>query len=190
MYSPAMTDFVFMVKRSSFMFVTGPEVVKTVTKEEVSQEVLGGADTHTTVTGVAHGSFENDILALKSMRELFEYLPLSNRDKPAKKATADPTTRQEESLRYLVPDDPNMPYDMLDVVKKVVDENTIYEIMPHFATNVIVGFARMNGQTVGIVGESSLLCPTPSIYTSLDSSLVSICRIMSNNQLQETIQRI
>lgn len=149
-YSPAMTDFIFMVKRSSYMFVTGPNVVKTVTNEEVTQEELGGAETHTSISGVAHGAFENDVHALKSLREFYQYLPLNNKDKPAPKPTFDPRNRLEESLRYLVPDDPNVPYDMLAIVKKVVDENTVFEVMPNYAKNIICGFARMEGHTVGV----------------------------------------
>jgi propionyl-CoA carboxylase beta chain len=149
-YSPAMTDFIFMVKRSSYMFVTGPNVVKTVTNEDVTQEELGGAETHTSISGVAHGAFENDVIALRNMREFYDFLPLNNQDKPEPKQTNDSRDRIEESLRYLVPDDPNQPYDMLSVVKKVVDENTVFEIMPDFAKNIICGFARMDGHTVGV----------------------------------------
>lgn len=112
-YSPAITDFIFMVKRTSYMFVTGPNVVKTVTQENVTQEELGGAKAHTSISGVAHGSFDDDVAALAGMRELFEYLPLSNKDSPPMKPTEDYRERTEESLRYLVPDDPNTPYDML-----------------------------------------------------------------------------
>lgn len=153
-YSPAMTDFIFMVKRTSYMFVTGPNVVKTVTNEEVTQEELGGAETHTTKSGVSHGAFENDVNALKAIRELFEFLPLNNKDTPAPKPTSDPRDRHEESLRYLVPDDPNLPYDMTAVIKKVVDENTLYEIMPDYAKNIICGFARLEGRTVGVVANN------------------------------------
>jgi len=153
-YSPAMTDFIFMVKHTSYMFVTGPNVVKTVTNEEVTQEVLGGAETHTSVSGVAHGAFENDVVALKAVRELFEYLPLHNKDTVVPKPTADPRERQEESLRYLVPDDPNVPYDMISVIKKVVDEHALFEIMPNYAKNIICGFARLEGRTVGVVANN------------------------------------
>jgi propionyl-CoA carboxylase beta chain len=145
-----MTDFIFMVKHTSYMFVTGPNVVKTVTNEEVTQEQLGGAETHTSISGVAHAAFENDVNALKTLRELYQYLPLNNKDKPAPKPTFDVRNRLEESLRYLVPDDPNTPYDMLAVVKKIVDENTVFEIMPNYAKNIICGFARMEGRTVGV----------------------------------------
>jgi len=153
-YSPAMTDFIFMVKRTSYMFVTGPNVVKTVTNEEVTQEELGGAETHTQISGVAHGAFDNDVVALRNMRELYEFLPLNNKDKPEPKPTQDPRTRGDEALRYLVPDDPNVPYDMLSVVRKVVDEGDVFEIMPDYAKNIICGFARMEGRTVGIVANN------------------------------------
>jgi len=153
-YSPAMTDFVFMVKRTSYMFVTGPNVVKTVTMEDVTQEELGGAKAHTTLSGVAHCAFDNDVHALKATRELYEYLPLNNKQAAPVRHTGDPRERMEESLRYLVPDDPNVPYDMLAVVKKIVDEQTVFEIMPDFAKNILCCFARMNGQTVGIVANN------------------------------------
>lgn len=153
-YSPAMTDFVFMVKRSSYMFVTGPNVVKTVTNEDVSQEDLGGAKTHTSISGVAHAAFDNDVVALKQLRDFYEYLPLNNRDKPEPKATGDPRDRKEESLRYMVPDDPNLPYCMKVLVQKIVDENTLFEIMPDYAPNILCAFGRMNGRTVGIVANN------------------------------------
>lgn len=153
-YSPAMTDFIFMVKNTSYMFVTGPNVVKTVTNEDVTQEELGGATPHTTVSGVAHGAFDNDVIALREIRNLFDYLPLSNTDKPEPVPTNDVRDREEESLRYLVPDDANVPYDMIAVVKKIVDENTLYEIMPDYAKNIICGFARLEGKTVGVVANN------------------------------------
>ena len=149
-YSPAMTDFIFMVKRSSYMFVTGPNVVKTVTQEDVTQEELGGAEAHTTLSGVAHGSFDNDIEALASIRELFGFIPSNNKTLPPVLDTDDSKNRVEESLRYLVPDDPNVPYDMLSVIKKIVDNNDFFEIMPDFAKNILCGFARFNGKTVGV----------------------------------------
>lgn len=155
-YSPAMTDFIFMVRRTSFMFVTGPDVVKTVTQESVTQEELGGADTHTSVSGVAHGAFENDVETLKAMRELYSYLPLNNKEQPPRVATEDPRERTEESLRYMVPDDPNVPYDMKAVISKVVDNGEFFEIMPTFATNIVIAFARMDGRTVGVVGNNPI----------------------------------
>lgn len=153
-YSPAMTDFIFMVRKTSHMFVTGPNVVKTVTQEDVTQEELGGADTHTSISGVAHGAYDDDISALRGLRELYEYLPLNNKEAPPTRATHDSRNRSDESLRYLVPDDANTPYDMSAIIKKVVDDNTLFEIMPNFAQNIICGFARMDGRTVGIVANN------------------------------------
>lgn len=153
-YSPAMTDFIFMVQRTSYMFVTGPSVVKTVTKEEVTQEELGGADTHTQISGVAHKAYENDISALRGVRELFQFIPLNNKDKPPVSDSLDSRFRRDESLRFLVPEDPNSPYDMRDVIKKVVDDNNYFEIMPDFAQNIVIGFARLEGKTVGVVGNN------------------------------------
>ena len=144
-YSPAMTDFIFMVRRTSYMFVTGPNVVKTVTQETVTQEELGGAEVHSGVSGVSSGYFENDLSALRAVRELYEYLPLNNREKPPRRPTNDSPLRHEDGLRLLVPDDPNVPYDMLSVVEKIVDDGNVFEIMPTFARNIICGFARMVG---------------------------------------------
>ncbi|MFN3957520.1 MAG: acyl-CoA carboxylase subunit beta [Tepidimonas ignava] len=156
-YSPAMTDFIFMVKDTSYMFVTGPEVVKTVTHEEVTAEELGGALTHTTKSGVADRAFDNDIEALLMVRRLFNYLPLSNREKPPVRRTGDPIDRCEPSLDTLVPDNPNKPYDMKELILKTVDDGDFFEIQPEYAQNIIVGFARMDGQTVGIVANQPLV---------------------------------
>mmetsp|Transcript_2661 Transcript_2661/g.2647 ORF Transcript_2661/g.2647 Transcript_2661/m.2647 type:complete len:534 (-) Transcript_2661:86-1687(-) len=153
-YSPAMTDFIFMVRRTSYMFVTGPNVVKTVTMEDVTQEALGGADTHTSLSGVAHGSFENDIEAIRGLRDFYTYLPLNNKDSPPVVPTEDPRTRAEECLKYIVPDDPNIPYDIKTLVSKVVDEGKLLEIMPNYAPNIVCAFARMEGRTVGIVANN------------------------------------
>lgn len=153
-YSPAMTDFVFMVENSSYMFVTGPNVVKTVTNEEVTQEVLGGASTHTQISGVSHRSFTNDVVALRQLREFFDYLPLSNTDKPIPHPTDDPTDREDEALRYMVPDDPNQPYEMSDVVRRIVDSGRLFELMPNHAKNILTAFARLDGRTVGIVANN------------------------------------
>jgi propionyl-CoA carboxylase beta chain len=153
-YSPAMTDLIFMVKRSSYMFVTGPEVVKTVTMEDVTQEELGGASTHTQLSGVAHGAFDNDVAALRALRELYEYLPLNNKEEPPHRPSGDPPSRADESLRYLVPDDANIPYNMMDIISKIVDNSETFSIMPDFAKNIICCFARMDGHTVGIVANN------------------------------------
>ena len=156
-YSPAMTDFIFMVKDSSYMFVTGPEVVKTVTHEEVSAEELGGALTHTSKSGVADGAFENDIEALLMVRRLYNYLPLNNREKAPVRPSGDPIDRVEMSLDTLVPDNPNKPYDMKELIIKTVDDGDFFEIAPDYAKNIMVGFARMDGQTVGIVANQPLV---------------------------------
>ncbi|MEJ7137037.1 acyl-CoA carboxylase subunit beta [Amphibiibacter pelophylacis] len=156
-YSPAMTDFIFMVKDSSYMFVTGPEVVKTVTHEEVTAEELGGALTHTTRSGVADMAFENDIEALLMLRRLYNYLPLSNREKAPVRPSADPIDRAERSLDTLVPDNPNLPYDMKELILKTVDDGDFFELQPEYAKNILIGFARLNGQTVGIVANQPLV---------------------------------
>ncbi len=152
-YSPAMTDFIFMVKDSSYMFVTGPDVVKTVTHETVTHEELGGAVTHSGRSGVADHAFENDVEALLQLRRFMDFLPSSNRERPPVRPTADPAGRAEPSLDTLVPDNPNKPYDMKELVLKVVDEEDFFEIQPDFAANIVIGFARIEGATVGIVAN-------------------------------------
>ena len=156
-YSPAMTDFIFMVKDSSYMFVTGPEVVKTVTHEEVTAEELGGAITHTTKSGVADLAFENDVEALLMLRRLYNYLPLNNREKAPVRPSGDPADRMDLSLDTLVPDNPNKPYDMKELIVKTVDDGDFFELQPEYAKNIIIGFARMEGQTVGIVANQPLV---------------------------------
>jgi len=156
-YSPAMTDFIFMVKDSSYMFVTGPEVVKTVTHEEVTAEELGGAVTHTTKSGVADLAFETDVDALLMLRRLFNYLPLNNRDRPPKRYTNDTADRLEKSLDTLVPDNPNKPYDMKELIGKVVDDGEFFELQPDYAKNILIGFGRLEGGAVGIVANQPLV---------------------------------
>jgi propionyl-CoA carboxylase beta chain len=156
-YSPAMTDFIFMVKDSSYMFVTGPDVVKTVTHETVTQEELGGAVTHTTRSGVADLAFENDVEALLQLRRFIDFLPASNREKPPVRPSADSPDRQEMSLDTLVPANPNKPYDMRELIEKVVDEGDFFELQPAYARNIIIGFARMEGSTVGIVANQPMV---------------------------------
>ena len=152
-YSPAMTDFIFMVKRSSYMFVTGPDVVKTVTHEEVSAEELGGAATHSSKSGVADGAFENDLETLQMVRRFFDFLPSSNREKPPVRPTDDSPNREEPSLDKLVPADPSRPYDIKELIVKVVDEGDFFELQPDYAQNIVIGVARMQGSTVGIVAN-------------------------------------
>lgn len=153
-YSPALTDFTFMVRDTSYLFITGPDVVKAVTNEEVTQEQLGGAKTHTTTSGVAHGAFNNDIEALQNIRDLINYLPLSNRDPAPVRLCDDPWDRDVLNLDTVVPLENTASYNMLDVVYALVDEGDFFEIMPDYAKNIIVGFARMDGRTVGIVGNN------------------------------------
>jgi propionyl-CoA carboxylase beta chain len=156
-YSPAMTDFIFMVKDSSYMFVTGPEVVKTVTHEEVTAEDLGGAVTHSTRSGVADLAFENDVEAMLMVRALFSYLPSSNKEKPPIVPTDDPADRLDMSLDTLVPDSTNKPYDIKELIYKVVDEGAFFELAPDFAKNIVIGFGRMDGSPVGIVANQPLV---------------------------------
>ena len=156
-YSPAMTDFIFMVKDTSYMFVTGPDVVKTVTHETVTAEELGGAVSHSTKSGVADLAFENDVEALLMLRRFINYLPANNREKPPVWATGDVAERIDSSLDALVPDDPNMPYDMKELILKVVDDNEFFEIQPDYAANIVVGLARMEGSTVGIVANQPMV---------------------------------
>ena len=156
-YSPAMTDFIFMVKDSSYMFVTGPDVAKTVTNEVVTAEELGGAGTHTRKSSVADGAFENDVEALAEVRRFVDFLPLSNREKPPVRPFHDDPARIEESLDTLVPDNPNQPYDMKELILKVADEGDFFEIQRDFAGNIVTGFIRLEGSTVGVVANQPMV---------------------------------
>ncbi|MDY0885854.1 acyl-CoA carboxylase subunit beta [Dongia soli] len=156
-YSPAMTDFIFMVKDSSYMFVTGPDVVKTVTHETVTFEQLGGALTHSQKSGVADLAFENDVEALLQLRRFIDFLPASNREKAPLRETPDPIDRDEPSLDTLIPANPNKPYDMHELIRKVADEGDFFEIQPEFAKNILTGFARLGGETVGIVANQPMV---------------------------------
>jgi propionyl-CoA carboxylase beta chain len=155
-YSPAMTDFIFMVKDTSYMFVTGPDVVKTVTKEEVTAEELGGAVVHTTKSSIADGAYENDVETLLQMRRLMDFLPESNLSGVPELPTRDPWDRLEPSLDTLIPNNPNTPYDMKELIHKVVDEGDFFEIQETFARNMVVGFGRMEGRTIGIVANQPM----------------------------------
>jgi len=152
-YSPAITDFIFMVKNTSYMFVTGPNVVKTVTHEDVTFEQLGGAMTHATKSGVVHFAAENEVECLRQVRKLMSYIPLNNMDEPPFVQTNDNPNRQEEKLNTIVPDNPNKPYDMKEVIKLIVDNAEFFEVHEHYAQNIIVGFARLGGRSVGIVAN-------------------------------------
>jgi len=156
-YSPAMTDFIFMVRNTSYMFVTGPDVVKTMTHEVVTAEELGGATNHSSRSSVADLSFDNDVEALLMLRRFLNFLPSSNRHPPPTWPTNDPAERVEPSLDTLIPDDPNRPYDMKELITKVVDEQDFFELQPDFAANIIIGLARMQGSTVGIVANQPMV---------------------------------
>jgi propionyl-CoA carboxylase beta chain len=156
-YSPAMTDFIFMVKDSSYMFVTGPDVVKTVTHETVTQEELGGALTHTQKSGVSDLAFENDVEALLQLRRFVDFLPSNNREKPPLRPTHDPIDRDDFSLDTLVPDNPNKPYDIKELILKVADEGDFFELSPEWAANIVIGFGRMAGRTVGFVANQPMV---------------------------------
>ena len=156
-YSPAMTDFIFMVKDTSYMYVTGPEVVKTVTNEIVTHEELGGARVHAAKSGVADGAFENDFETLTQMRRLIDFLPLSNREKPPTRPQYDDVAREEPSLDRLIPDNPNKPYDMKELIEKVADEGDFFEIGSEFGKNILTGFVRLDGATVGVVANQPMV---------------------------------
>src|SRR5499433_1898762 len=155
-YSPAMTDFIFMVKDTSYMFVTGPDVVKTVTNEVVTAEELGGARVHASKSGVVDGAYENDFETLTQMRRLIDFLPLSNREKPPTRPHFDDVTREETSLDRLIPDNPNKPYDMKELIEKVADEGDFFEIGTDFGKNIITAFGRMAGEPVGFVANQPM----------------------------------
>jgi propionyl-CoA carboxylase beta chain len=152
-YSPAITDFVFMVRGSSYMFVTGPEVIRSVTHEEVSFEELGGADTHAGTSGVAHMAAESEEDCLAAIRELLSFLPQNNLEDPPLRSTSDPPDRQDEALQVLVPDNPTKPYDMKELIRTVVDDHVFFEIQAEYAPNLVVGFGRLGGRPVGIVAN-------------------------------------
>jgi propionyl-CoA carboxylase beta chain len=167
-YSPAITDFVFMVRGLSYMFVTGPNVVKTVTHEEVDSEHLGGADVHGGTSGVAHFVHDAELESLAAVRTLLSYLPSNNLDGPPSRATTDPVDRRDEELLDVVPDSPNKPYDMHDVIRRVVDDGTFFEVQRDYAGNLLVGFARLGGRSVGIVAnQPAVLAGALDIAASL-----------------------
>ncbi len=155
-YSPALTDFTIMVENSSYMFVTGPDVVKTVTHETVTQEDLGGASVHGSKSGVAHLTFKSDIEALLQTRRLINFLPLSNQKASPQIPTSDEADRVDVSLNTLIPDNANQPYDMSELVEKILDEGDFFEINPNYAKNIMVGFGRLEGETIGIVANQPM----------------------------------
>ncbi|KAJ3380133.1 hypothetical protein HDU92_006161 [Lobulomyces angularis] len=156
-YSPALTDFTFMVRDSSYLFVTGPEVVKAVTNEEITQEELGGAKPHTTKSGVAHLAFDNDIEALARLRDFMNYIPLSNTGEVPVLPTEDSPSRADPVLNAIVPADSTKAYDIKDVIERIIDTNSFFEIAPDFAKNIVIGFARLDGQTVSIIANQPLI---------------------------------
>jgi propionyl-CoA carboxylase beta chain len=170
-YSPAITDFIFMTKETSYMFVTGPDVIKTVTHEEVSKQELGGAMTHNSTSGVAHFVAADDADCCAMLRELLSFLPSNNREDPPKRATDDPWDRPEEALNTIVPEDALKPYDMTDVIHAIVDEGYFFPVQEHYAKNIVVGFARMDGRPVGIVAnQPAFLAGTLDISGSLKAA--------------------
>src|SRR5438552_2559983 len=152
-YSPAITDFNVMVKSTSYMFITGPDVIKTVTHQEVTKEELGGAMTHNAVSGVAHFAAENDEECLRTIRELLAFIPSNNLDDAPRVSTSDPIDRADERLNSIVPEAPNVPYDIRDIIHVVVDDGYLFEVHEHYAKNIVVGFARLAGRSVGIVAN-------------------------------------
>jgi propionyl-CoA carboxylase beta chain len=167
-YSPAITDFIFMTRDTSYMFVTGPDVIKTVTHEEVSKQDLGGAMTHNATSGVAHFVSRDDGDCCAMIRELISFLPSNNLEDPPRHATSDPWDRREESLNTIVPEDPLKPYDITDVIHAIVDEGYFFQVHEHYAKNIVVGFARMDGRPVGIVAnQPAFLAGTLDINASV-----------------------
>ncbi len=152
-YSPAITDFIFMVKDTSYMFITGPEVIRAVTHEEVSKEELGGARAHAQKSGVAHFTYDTEEATLRAVRELVSYLPLNNADDPPAIPCSDDPMRRDPALKTLVPDSPSRPYDMKEIIRAVVDDHHFFEVAQHYAENMVIGFARMNGRPVGVVAN-------------------------------------
>jgi propionyl-CoA carboxylase beta chain len=167
-YSPAITDFILMVKDTSYMFVTGPDVIKTVTHEEVTMNELGGAVTHSATSGVAHFAVANDQECLATIRELLSFLPSNNTEDPPARESADPWDREDEKLNTIVPVDPNQPYDMREIIRSVVDDNHFFEVHRHFARNIVVGFARLDGCPIGVVAnQPDYLAGTLDISASI-----------------------
>src|SRR3989442_2371240 len=181
-YSPAITDFVFMVRGISYMFVTGPSVVKTVTHEDVTFDQLGGADAHATTSGVAHFACDSELEALAAIRTLLSYLPSNNLDDPPVRTTGDPVDRRDEELLAIVPDSATQPYDMHDVIRRIVDHGEFFEVHKAFAENLIVGFARLGGRPVGLVAnQPAVLAGVLGNKTPLKRARVlRFCRALKN----------
>ena len=170
-YSPAITDFIYMVRGTSYMFVTGPNVVKTVTHEDVTMEQLGGADTHAAASGVSHFTFDSELACLGAIRDLFRFVPSNNLDDPPRGAGTDPRDRRDDALLGIVPGNPNKPYDMHEVVKRVVDDGEFYEVQRDYAQNIICGFAHLGGFSVGVVAnQPAVLAGVLDIAASLKAA--------------------
>ena len=170
-YSPAITDFTVMVKNTSYMFVTGPDVIRTVTHEQVTKEELGGSMTHNSVSGVAHFIARDDPECLSLVRELLSFLPSNNLEDPPRRATADPADRADPALDRIVPDESNLPYDIKEIIHRVVDEGYFFEVQEHFAQNIVVGFARLDGRPVGVVAnQPAMLAGTLDINSSVKAA--------------------
>ncbi len=167
-YSPAITDFIYMVRGTSYMFVTGPNVVKTVTHEDVSMEQLGGADTHGGTSGVSHFTFDSELACLGAIRDLFRFVPSNNLDDPPRGTGSDPRDRRDDALLELIPDNPNKPYDMHEIVRRIVDDGEFYEVHRDYAQNIICGFAHLGGFSVGVVAnQPAVLAGVLDIAASL-----------------------
>jgi propionyl-CoA carboxylase beta subunit len=167
-YSPAITDFIFMVEKSSYMFVTGPNVVKTVTHETVTSEELGGANTHSSKSGVSHFSYPNEVELLKAIRKLTSYIPSNNADNPPRYGSTDDRNRQDQELEELIPEHPNKPYDIKDVITRVVDNGDLFEVHKDYAGNIVVGFAKLDGRPIGIIAnQPAVLAGVLDIDSSL-----------------------
>ena len=170
-YSPAITDFTYMVRGTSYMFVTGPNVVKTVTHEDVTMEALGGADTHASTSGVAHFAHDSELASLQAIRELFRYIPSNNLGEPPRGRGTDPRDRRDETLLDVVPDNPNKPYDMREVITRIVDDGEFYEVQPDYAQNILIGFTHIGGFSVGIVAnQPAILAGVLDINASLKAA--------------------
>jgi len=173
-YSPAMTDWVFMVKKSSFMFITGPDVIKAVTHEDVTMEELGGAETHNTLSGVAHFAAENEEQTFLLIRELLSFIPDNNMEDPPERETSDPPDRMNEKLNSMIPDDPNHPYDIRTIIREVLDDNYFFEVQEFYAKNIVIGFGRLEGKSVAIRGIKSTasIYPTGHIYIPISVLII------------------
>ncbi len=170
-YSPAITDFTYMVRKTSYMFVTGPNVVKTVTHEDVTMEELGGADTHTATSGVAHFAHDSEPASLQAIRELFAFIPSNNLDEPPRGRGTDPRDRRDEALLDIIPDNPNKPYDMHEVIRRIVDDGVFYEVHAAFAQNILCGFSHLGGYSVGIVAnQPAMLAGVLDINASIKAA--------------------